>query len=322
MKPTFHHRLLNTPFEDPCLYIRVLREKRAFLFDIGHIARLSVAEILKVTDIFITHTHIDHFIGFDAVLRTLLGREQPLNVFGPSNIIDCIEGKLKGYTWNLIREYPLKIEVFGISDALIGHASFYAEDCFRRIQRDSKPFRGITFEEAGFNVKTVSLNHDIQCLGFSLEEDFHINIDKVKLSSMGLPVGPWLADLKRAIRQGLPEDKEFSVNGKRYTLRELRKIAMITEGQKVSYIVDASPDEENIKKILKLVKGSDTLYIEAYFLDADIGRAVKRNHLTAGIAGKIAKQGCVRNLIVTHFSPKYRQTPFAPTEEAMKEFKG
>ena len=87
MKPTFHHRAINSPFDDPCVYVRALREKRALLFDLGHTNRLKPADIQKITDVFVTHTHIDHFIGFDTLLRALLRRETPLRIFGPPNII-------------------------------------------------------------------------------------------------------------------------------------------------------------------------------------------------------------------------------------------
>jgi ribonuclease Z len=320
MKPTFHHKPVNGPFEDPCLYVRLLREKRALMFDAGTIGRLSLGDILKITDIFITHTHIDHFIGFDTILRGLLRRPQHLNVFGPTNIIECIEGKLKGYTWNLIEEYPLRLEVFSIDGDVMRHSSFYAERRFERLDREDKPFSGIVLQDASFKVKAVSLRHDIQCLGFSLEEDFHINIDKAALLDMGLPVGPWLSELKRAIRENAPEDKEFVVSGKTYTFKELRGIAKITKGQKISYVMDVAPDDENIKKILELIQDSDTFYCEAYFLDADRERAVERNHLTAKLVGKIAREGGVKNLVPMHFSPKYRNSPVSPEEEAMEEF--
>jgi ribonuclease Z len=78
MKPTFHHRPVNGPYEDPALYVRLLRQRRAFLFDAGDISSLSQGDIQKLTDVFVTHTHIDHFIGFDLILRSLLRRERPL----------------------------------------------------------------------------------------------------------------------------------------------------------------------------------------------------------------------------------------------------
>src|SRR3972149_3704538 len=140
MKPTFHARPVNGPFEHPCLYVRLLREKRALMFDIGTVARLSAGSLLKVSDVFVTHTHIDHFIGFDSLLRLCLRREEPLRVYGPSNIIDAIEGKLRGYIWNLIHEYPLKLEAFAIDGDTVRHASFYAENSFRKLDRESKPF--------------------------------------------------------------------------------------------------------------------------------------------------------------------------------------
>jgi ribonuclease Z len=320
MKPTFHHRPVNGPFEDPSIYIRFLWERRAVLFDVGTIARLTPGDLLKVTDIFVTHTHIDHFIGFDTVLRTLLRRQQPLRVFGPSNIIECVEGKLKGYTWNLIKEYPLKLEVFAIDGSTIQQAGFYAENCFARVDKGSTPFTGTALKEEAFRVNAVILAHDIPCLGFSLEENFHINIDKAALSERGLPVGPWLSEFKRAVREEAPEDREFVVSGRTYRLGELRGIARITKGQKISYVMDASPHEDNIRKIRELVQDSDTLYCEAYFLEADRDRAVERNHLTARLAGETARLGNVKNLVVMHFSPKYRSDPASIEREAMDEF--
>jgi ribonuclease Z len=322
MKPSFHHRLVNNPFEDPLLYIRLLWQGRAILFDAGTISRLSPGAVLKVSDVFVSHTHIDHFIGFDAILRTLLRRQAPLRVYGPDNIIGCVEGKLRGYTWNLIREYPLKLEVFGIGGGILRQSSFYAENGFDRIDREPAPFDGTVLREPGFRVRAASLGHDIQCLGYCIEEDFHINIDKSALEKRGLPVGPWLSTLKAAIRENLPEETELEVSGRPHTLADLRDIAMITRGQKVTYVVDAAPEEENIEKIIGLAQGSDTLYCEAYFLEADRDRARERNHLTAKLAGQIARRSDVKDLVVMHFSPKYRSTPAALEKEAREEFTG
>jgi ribonuclease Z len=322
MKPTFIHRLINGPFEDPCLFVRIIREKRAFLFDIGSIDKLKSGDLQKVTDVFVTHTHIDHFIGFDTLLRALLRRERPLRIYGPSNITECIEGKLRGYTWNLIREYPLKIEVLCVKDDMMITSSFYAGDCFEKKQGNIYKFDGVILKEPFFRVKAIQLDHQIPCLGFSLEEDFHININKALLIDRGLPVGPWLSELKKAIREQKSGDTEFIINGKRYFLNELKDIVKITKGQKISYITDVSLTEENIRKILELVNSSDTLYCEAYFLEKDRERAIERFHLTAKTAGMIAREARVGNLVAMHFSPKYRSKSETPEDEAISEFKG
>ena len=322
MKPTFIHRLINSPFEDPSLFIRIIRERRAFLFDIGSIYRLKPGDLQKITDVFVTHTHIDHFVGFDTLLRALLRRDTPLRVYGPSNITDCIEGKLRGYTWNLIKEYPLKIKVFCIKEDKIITTSFHAENCFKRTEDGVFNFNGTILSEPLFKVKTIQLDHQVPCLSFSLEEEFHININKAALHERGLPVGPWLSELKNAMREEKSGDTEFIISNRKYYLEELREITKITKGQKVSYVTDASLSDENIKKIIDLVRESDTLYCEAYFLEKDRDRALERSHLTAKTAGRIAKKAKVKNLVVMHFSPKYRKQIETPEDEAMREFRG
>lgn len=320
MKPTFHHRLVNREYEDPCLFVRMLREKRAFLFDVGRIDNLRPGDLLKITDVFVTHMHIDHFIGFDTLLRTFLRRDIPLRVYGPENIIECVEGKLRGYTWNLIEEYPIKIEVFSIGPSEIRHSSFYAENSFRRADRDAIAFEGIALREPPFTVRTGVFSHGIPCLGFSLEEDFHINIDKAALINMDLPVGPWLGLLKKMIREKAEPDTSMTVGDREFAFSELSSIARITSGQKVSYLTDISPEEDNIKRAIELIRDSDSLYCEAYFLDEDMQRAVERHHLTARIAGEIARNANVKNLVPMHFSPKYSDRLNELEAEAMREY--
>jgi ribonuclease Z len=322
MKPTFIHKLINGPFEDPSLFVRIIREKRAFLFDIGSLHRLKPGDLQKITDVFVTHTHIDHFIGFDSLLRALLRREEPLRVYGPANITGCIEGKLRGYTWNLIKEYPLKIKVLSIKDNTILSSSFHAETQFERTEDGVSTFDGTILQEPLLRVKAIQLDHQIPCLSFSIKEEYHININKAALQEKGLPVGPWLSELKNAIRENKSDDTEFVISNNMYNLDELKEITTITKGQKISYVTDASLTDDNINKIIEFVHDSDTLYCEAYFLEKDRDRAIERSHLTAKTAGRIAREARVKNLVVMHFSPKYRKESETPEDEAMREFRG
>ncbi len=321
MKPVFHASLVNGPFEDPGLYVRILREGRALLFDAGDIGCFDIGNILKISDIFITHTHIDHFIGIDTIFRAILRREEPLRIFGPQNIIACVEGKLNGYTWNLIREYPAKIEVFEIGTDLISHASFYAQNSFRRLDNPPREFSGVILEEPPFKVKALHLRHEIPVLAYSMEEEYHINIDKAGLERKGLPVGPWLSEFKKAIRAGAPSDKGFEIDGRRHILSELMPIATITRGQKISYVTDVSPEQDNISKIIPFVSGSDTLFCEAYFRAADAERALDRHHLTTIIAGRIAREAGVGNIEIMHFSPRYMHEADEIYKEVEEEFR-
>ncbi|MBI4844739.1 MAG: MBL fold metallo-hydrolase [Nitrospirae bacterium] len=320
MKSSFHTRLINGPFEDPGIYVRLYREGRALLFDPGFTINLSARDIFKITDIFVSHAHIDHFIGFDNILRHHLKSERPLNLYGPGGFMDKVEGKLRGYTWNLIEEYPLSLNVFEVLEDRIEAACFRSQNRFLREGLGSKPFEGVVMRGPFFNVSAVILDHIIPCLAYSIKEDFHINIDRAKLDRHGIPVGPWLNKLKDAIRNN---DKEalFKVEGKELSFDEAREFVIITEGQKISYVVDALGSDENIQKIIKLAKGSDMLFIETYFLDEDKDRAKKSCHLTAREAGRIAREAGAGRFVPLHFSPKYTDRPEDVIREAEKEFR-
>ena len=65
MRPRFHPRLANDPFGDPCLFIPFGFESRAFMVDLGEAPGLAPRDLLRTTHAFVTHTHMDHFAGFD-----------------------------------------------------------------------------------------------------------------------------------------------------------------------------------------------------------------------------------------------------------------
>jgi ribonuclease Z len=320
MKPIFHHRPVNGPFEDPAVFVRILRERRALLFDAGDVSGLSPRDLMKVTEVFVTHTHIDHFIGFDHIIRALLRRDTPVTFYGPEGIIDRISGKLRGYTWNLISEYPLEINVLEIRNENIHKAAFRAGEEFKLNEEGTQENYGSVLDNPLFSVNAVVLEHDVPSLGFSIKEKIHINIDKAKLSDRGLEVGPWLNTLKDFIRNGkFNEEVDTGKGG--YKVSELEDIYVMTEGQKVSYIMDSSPTESNIKRITDFIADSDSLYIEAYFIHEDLEHARRRNHLTAKLSGSIAKKARVKNLHLLHFSPRYSERPEVVLKEAFDNFR-
>ena len=111
MAPRFHPCLVNGPFDDPALYVPFAYEKRAILFDLGDLRRLPPRDILKISHCFVSHTHMDHFCGFDRLLRICLGREKRLHLFGPEGFLTNLEGKLRGYNWNLVNHYRYPFEI-------------------------------------------------------------------------------------------------------------------------------------------------------------------------------------------------------------------
>src|SRR5512139_3700768 len=101
MEPLFQTYLVNNSFEDPVLYLDFLFENRALLFDLGNLRALPTRKLLRVSHLFVSHTHMDHFADFHWLLRICLGRCNHLELFGPAGFIDRVERKLGAYTWNL-----------------------------------------------------------------------------------------------------------------------------------------------------------------------------------------------------------------------------
>src|SRR3989304_685978 len=330
MKPLLHSSLINGPFDDPGLYIDIMWDRRALLFDAGDVSRLNASQLLKVSDVFVSHTHMDHFIGFDNLLRTVLNREKMMRIFGPPGITDCVEGKLRGYTWNLTEDYPFVLHVTEVNTGILNRTEFHANDGFRRRELSNVPFSGIILEEDMFTVYCSPLDHKIPSLAFALKERFHININRDKLERLNLPVGPWLRRFKQALWEGAPDDERFEVTAsggaegcKEFSLGELKDaIATITEGQKLSYIVDAVYNRENEEKIVELSRDSDILYCEAAYLEKDINIASERFHLTARQAGDMAQKAGAKELVIFHFSPRYKDNPDELYNEAMQSFRG
>jgi ribonuclease Z len=56
MPPRFHPTLVNGPFGDPALYVDVLFERRALLFDLGGLEQLPPRKILRIRHAFVSHT--------------------------------------------------------------------------------------------------------------------------------------------------------------------------------------------------------------------------------------------------------------------------
>ncbi|MGD2150754.1 MAG: ribonuclease Z [Desulfobacterales bacterium] len=317
MRPSFLPRLVNGPFDDPGLFISFLFEKRAIIFDLGDIYSLSSKDILKISHVFISHTHMDHFIGFDRLLRLFLGREHKLYLYGPEGFLKNVEGKLAGYSWNLVRHYPNRLALNVIEvhpDHMIARNYICQNQFIPASEHIQQPFNGLLHKEPALSVSAEILDHRIPCLGFTIEERFHINIMKEHVADLGLEIGPWLNEFKQALYNNTDPDSEFEVRyggkgscKKRFILGDLAKrIALITPGQKVSYIVDAGYSKSNVEKIIELAKNADHLFIEAAFLEKDRDIAEKKCHLTAWQAGSIAGKAGVKQVTPFHFSPRYK----------------
>jgi ribonuclease Z len=331
VKSAFLPRLVNGPFGDPGLHVGVRWQGTAVQFDLGRIDRLPAAEILKLTHIFVSHTHIDHFIGFDRVIRLFLARDARVSLFGPPGIVGNVTGKLAGYTWNLVDGYNFVLRVHEVHPDHIRSVHLPATRAFALEEVGSTPFTGVLHEEPAFSVRAMHLDHKIPCLGFALMEKTHLNVRKEELERLGIPAGAWLNRMKEAIRAGEPADTVITARwvesgvqrSVEFTLAELRdRLVVETSGQKLAYVVDTLFSKSNVACITELAQDADVFFCESLFLDQDRDQAVKRYHLTARQAGTLGRLAGVKHLQVFHFSPRYDGQAERIYAEAEAAFRG
>ncbi len=316
MRPSFQPRLVNPPFDDPALYLPFSFRRQAILFDAGDLGLLSNRDILKIDYIFITHTHMDHFCGFDRILRLCLGRDKRIHLFGPAGFISNLEAKLNAYQWNLVNNFThhLVISATEVTDRRMITQTYRCRDGFRTVDDPTElPFSGILLETPMFAVRAVILDHQIPCLGLAVKERFHINILRPALTDLGLLPGPWLKDFKDGLYSTRPLETIIEVparytigTSKRFSLGFLsQQIARITSGQKVAYVTDTGFTPANKAKVIAMANGADHLFIEAAFLKKDSQTAAQKYHLTAYQAGYLAAAASVKDFTIFHFSPRY-----------------
>jgi ribonuclease Z len=304
-------RLVNDPVSDPALFIDFRFGRRALLFDLGDLTALSARELSRVSHAFVSHTHMDHFAGFDRLLRLCLHRLAPLHLTGPPGFLEQVEHKLRAYTWNLLDADSLdfRLMVAEFDGERVGRlGEFRAQEAFRLrpLPAPALP-SGTVLDEEEFRIESAALDHGTPCLAFAFQEKLRVNVWREGLDQLGLPVGAWLNEAKRAVRRGAPDDGLIQVSDDvSVPLGRLKQHALRTaRGHKIACVVDAAFHAANSAKIIALAGGADELFIETAFLQEDAALAAERRHLTAAQAGMLARQAGVARVVPFHFSPRY-----------------
>jgi ribonuclease Z len=315
-------KLVNEPFSDPVLFLDFNFRRRALLFDLGYLTPLSTREIVRVSHAFVSHMHMDHFAGFDRLLRSVLYQPVSVHLAGPPDIGDAVEAKLKAYTWNLLGAHSTDLTLCVADWTPVGfvrQSLFRARKAFAR-EETAPPQTppGILLDDPEFLVEGAMLDHEIPCLAFAFQEKLRVNVHKPRLDELRLPVGPWLTKAKHLIRRGDAPETEITVADRRISLGELTALGALNigPGQRIAYATDLAYTPENVAAAVKLARGAERLYIEAGYLDKDRELAASRRHLTAAQAGDIARSAGVVRAFPMHFSSRYLEQE----EELRREF--
>ncbi len=319
-------RLVNDPFSDPGLYLDFRFGRRAILFDLGDISPLSSRELLRVSHVFVSHTHVDHIAGFDRLFRLCLHRPSPLTLIGPPGFARQVEHRIRSFTWNLLDKNSVDFCLRAMDydgSCLTRAVEFHAREAFARREIEPPVFAdGVAWMEDEFRIEAVALDHGIPSLAFALREVLQVNVWRGVLTEMDLAPGPWLNEAKRAVRLGLPDDHIVeALYGRTVRLGELKHRALrVAPGQVVAYVTDASPHADNRTKILQLADRADQLFIEAVFLERDRSLAEASHHLTAWEAGALARKAGVRHVTPFHHSARHLSEPDVLGDEFYESF--
>lgn len=309
------------PSQDPFLLLDFENDGIAVLFDCGIRVWGKVKTILKIRHLLISHAHIDHLIGFDHIIRSLLGENKILHIHGPKGITDKLSAKLAGYDWDKSAEQELVLEINAY------HRGYRYREilaCNHRFERIAEPVvtpcRGPIVDEPRFRIYAVPVSHGgSPCHAYVLVEKDAARIDKERLNELGLEPGPWVGELLRSyttqnspgmhgqLRAG---DNTFDRN------RLAGDLVRIQKGKKIVYITDTSFAAGWLNKLKSIASHADLVVCESTFLDADARLAAIYHHLTSSQAATIAKKLNAGRLVLFHISSRYHPNLFQAVHEA------
>ena len=247
--------------------------ERFFLIDCGEGTQVRLRQyqlnFQRINHIFISHLHGDHYFGLIGLICSmhLLGRNKDLHIYAHQQLKAIINLQLLASNTEL--NYPL---------------------FFHPISEDNDQ---VLYEDEKISISNVILDHTIKCSGFIFKEKKNKRkIIKDKIEQFNIPFdkyngikegADWIADSGEVIK-----NKEITVEN--------------TPVHSYAFCTDTIYNEGLIEKI----KGIDLLYHEATFKKDLADRAKETGHSTTYEAATIAKKSAVKNLLIGHFSKRYK----------------
>lgn len=250
--------------------LRLPQRAEVWLFDCGegtqHQLLRSEIKSSQIRRIFVTHLHGDHIFG-------LMGLIASCGLAGTGENIDIYgpEG-LKDYIFHCAKYSYMKIA--------------------QRVQVHTiSP--GLVYEDQEFTVTCERLDHTVPAHGYRIAEKDRpgrFNVEKAK--ALNIPFGPVYGQLKAGKTVTLPDGRKFDGTAFCDPPEAGRKLAYCTD----TVFCDAS---------VQLAQNADVLIHESTFAHQDAQMAFDRLHSTSTMAAQVALMAQVKQLFMTHFSPRY-----------------
>lgn len=322
--------LVNGLNGDPAVFVYLPQGGEAILFDAGELDRLSTRELLKVRTVCVSHTHVDHFIGFDRLLRVNVPHFRTLEVIGPSGIIKNIQGKLASYAWNLLEPEQVnfivhEVEKSGrVASVKITNANGFVPTLFKSqyapLERTA-PTASIPLSHERYHIDAVVLDHGMDVCAFILRLPDTTAVSKSALETLNLEPGPWIGELQRmAASQTLAGEIEIGP-GSTYDVKALAEQLLTAKpGESIAYVTDIVFSEPNLDRMVHALSRVDTLVCETNYQNEHQDRAFAKKHLTTKQAALIASAISAKNLKIFHVSNIYGEECEQSEREALSYF--
>lgn len=247
--------------------------ERYFLVDCGEGTLMQLLRYRikyhRISHIFISHLHGDHYLGLMGLLSTfhLQGRTSELHLYGQQELMDIVELQLR--LSNSILRYNL----------IFHPIRYYTPE--------------IIFEDEDLQIRTIVLNHRIPCTGFIFQEKLRprkLLISKLQQHNVPFQLYP-----------GIKEGKNYEDDFGKIILNE-----ELTEDPPMPHSYAYCSDTLHEPALAEDVKGVTLLYHEATFAHDMAARAAETYHTTALQAGQLAVLAEAKQLIIGHFSARYK----------------
>jgi ribonuclease BN (tRNA processing enzyme) len=258
---------------------------------------------------------MDHISGFQWLLRSRLGDLPPCHLYGPPGLARHIEGFIQSFLWDRIGDRGPVFEVAELHGDRLRRYRLQAGVASEQLDEIIVE-AGVLWEEAGFRIRAVQLDHHTPVLAFAYEPEQDLNVRKDRLAALALTPGPWLGQLKQQLLAGQGESLITLPSGADRSVQDLTdELLLIKPGKKLVYATDLADNPQNRQRLTRLAHGAHTLFCEAPFIEADSEQAARTGHLTTRACGEIAAAAGVARLVPFHFSRRYADRPQQVYEE-------
>ncbi len=316
-------RLLNGSTGDPVLYVDYPASHNALLFDGGDNASLPMEKLADLTAVFITHHHVDHFIGFDRIVRANIDSAKTLSVFGPAGTIAKASDRIRSYEYLFFPFQQITIRITEVHADRLRSAVLECRKRFPEPEITETPWNGTDpiFDNDDVAVEAGLVDHAVPCLAFAMREKPGFALDTARLETGLLRPGTWIGEVHQALVEGAMERRSIEVEGCRLSVRTLAdRYFKASPGARIAYITDTAWSDASRPVLLRLAAKADRLYCDSFYSENEAKSAEKHRHMTATRAANLAKEAKVQELVLIHFAKRYAGNYGRLVEEARKIF--